>query len=71
MSADGGENFSGLVQASPPDIEHFIADIAPGTYIFRGVVVDTEGRHSDVTEVTSEPVLSAPEALADFTVTIE
>lgn len=74
MSADGGENFSGLAQVEPagePTAEHLIADIAPGTYIFRGVIVDTEGRLSDTEEITSDPVLSNPNPIADFTVTIE
>ena len=75
MSADGGANFSGLAQVEPiagePTAEHLVADLAPGTYIFRSVIVDTEDRRSDTAEVTSEPILSAPEAVADFSVTIE
>jgi len=71
MSADGGANFSGLAQVPPPDVEHLVADLAPGTYIFRAVVVDKEGRRSDIAEVTSEPILSDPNPVADFTVTIE
>ncbi len=73
MSADGGANFSGLAQVVPtgPTDEHLVADLAPGTYIFRSVVVDTEDRNSSTEEVTSEPILSDPNPVADFTVTIE
>jgi len=71
VSADGGENFSGLAQVPPPDTEHVVADLAPGTYIFRAVVVDTEARRSDTAEVTTDQILSAPEAVADLSVTIE
>ena len=75
MSADGGANFSGLAQVIPvpgePQGEHLVADLAPGTYIFRGIVVDTEDRRSAESEVTSAPILSAPEPVADFAVTIE
>lgn len=75
MSADGGANFSGLAQVPPvagePTAEHLVADLAPGTYIFQGVIFDTEDRESSMAEITSEPILSAPEGLTDFTVTIE
>jgi len=71
MSADLGQNYSGLAQVSPPDTEHVVADLAPGTYMFQAVVVDTEGRRSDIAETTSDPILSNPEAVPDFTVTIE
>lgn len=75
MSADAGSNFSGLAQVEPidgePTAEHVVTDLAPGTYMFRGVVVDTEARTSSVEEITSEPILSDPNPVADFTVTIE
>jgi len=75
MSADGGANFSGLAQVPPvanePTAEHLVADLAPGTYIFRGVVFDTQDRTSSTEEVTSTPILSDPNPVADFTVTIE
>jgi hypothetical protein len=70
VSADGGSNFSGLAQVAPPTTEHVVADLAPGTYIFRGVVVDKDDRRSDAVDATGS-VLSAPSALGDFTVTIE
>lgn len=75
MSADGGDNFSGLAQVPPvagePTGEHSVADLQPGTYMFRGVVVDTEDRNSSVEEITSETILSDPNPIADFSVTIE
>jgi hypothetical protein len=71
MSADGGQNFSGLAQVAPPATEHLVADLAPGTYMFQAVVVDTEGRRSATAEVTSDPILSEPEAVSTFTVVIE
>ena len=75
MSADGGANFSGLAQVEPvagePTAEHLVADLAPGTYMFRSVIVDTEARRSGTEEITSEPILSDPNPVADFTVTIE
>lgn len=70
MSADGGTNFSGLIQASPSVLEHLVTDLDPGDYIFRGIVEDTEGRRSDHVEAT-DSILSAPSALPEFTVTIE
>jgi hypothetical protein len=70
MSADGGANYSGLAQVPPPTLEHLVSDLNPGTYMFRGVVVDKDGRRSDDADVTAS-ILSAPSALPDFTVTIE
>lgn len=74
MSADGGANFSGLAQVPPvageSTVEHVVSDLNPGTYIFRAVVVDTDNRRSGVAEA-GDSILSPPEALADFTVTIE
>ena len=71
MSADAGDNFSGLAQVPPPATDLLVNDLAPGTYIFRAVVVDTEGRNSSVEEITSETILSAPNPIADFSVKIE
>ncbi len=78
MSADGGNNFSGLIQAEPALLEHVVNDLAPGTYVFRAIVQDTEGRRSTAAEAVAEvdggglpPVLSAPAAVPDFTVVIE
>jgi hypothetical protein len=72
MSADGGENFSGVAQVAPegPTGEHLIADIAPGTYIVRVVVVDTEDRRSAAVDATGG-VLSDPSPVSDLVVTIE
>ncbi len=70
MSADGGENFSGLAQVLPPEVEHVVQDLSPGTYIFRAVVVDTEDRRSISVDDTAS-LLSDPNPVADFTVTIE
>lgn len=76
MSADGGANFSGLAQVVPTGStdELIVADLAPGTYIFRAFVVDTENRQSttvDISTDTIDPVLSAPNPIEDFTVVIE
>jgi hypothetical protein len=78
MSADGGNNFSGLTQAIPTVLEHVVNDLAPGTYAFRAIVQDTDGRRSaenniqaDVGDGGLPPVVSAPAAVPEFTVTIE
>lgn len=78
MSADGGNNFSGLVQAPPSVLEHVVADLAPGTYAFRAIVQDTDGRRSAENNIVADvgdgglpPVVSAPGAVPDFTVVIE
>lgn len=71
MSADGGANYSGLIQAPPDTLEHLITDANPGTYLFRGTVEDIEGRRSSDFDITSDPILSAPNPLGAFTVTIE
>lgn len=72
MSADGGENFSGVAQVAPtgPTDEHVITDLAPGTYIFRVVVVDTENRRSVPIDETGG-VLSEPNGVSDLSITIE
>jgi hypothetical protein len=78
MSADGGNNFGGVVQAPPSVLEHVVADLASGTYIFKAIVQDTEGRRSaEVTRAAEvgdgglPPVVGPPTAVPSFTVTIE
>jgi hypothetical protein len=70
MSADGGANFSGVVQAGPAVLTQTIEDLNPGTYFFRCIVQDMDGRRSDHVEISGS-ILSAPEAVPSFTVTIE
>jgi len=76
MSADGGLTYSGLVQAPPSVLEHLITDADPGTYHFRGVVQDIEGRRSASHDIsTTDPgvpvPVAPPSALPVFTVTVE
>jgi hypothetical protein len=71
MSADGGVSFSPEVPVLPTDPQTFVVDsLVPGSYIFRFVVEDVDGRRSANVE---EPgvVLSAPGVVTDVTVTIE
>jgi len=70
MSADGGANYSGLAQVPPPELEFLVADLNPGTYLFRGIVEDIDGRRSDAVD-TSASILSVPSELPTFEVTIE
>ena len=70
MSADGGANYSGLAQVAPPILEFVAQDLNPGTYLFRGIVEDVDGRRSAAADATAD-ILSVPNALGTFTVTIE
>jgi len=73
MSADGGENFSGLVQIPQnpePKLDHLVEGLDPGTYIFHGIIEDTDGRRSDHKEAIAG-LLSKPAQLPTFTVTIQ
>ena len=46
LSADGGANF-GLFDTYPPSVlEAQVTELEPGTWVFRGVVVDSDGRRS-------------------------
>lgn len=72
MSADGGATYNGLFQETDTSVlERLLEDVDPGTYFFRGVVEDTEGRRSIDFDIQSDTVLSAPNGLGTFTVTIE
>lgn len=72
MSADGGATYNGLFQETDMSVlGRLLTDVDPGTYMFRGVVEDTDGRRSTDFDITSDPVLSAPNGLGTFTVTIE
>jgi hypothetical protein len=71
MSADGGANFSPESPVLPTDPQTFVIDsLVPGTYIFRFVVVDVDGRRSANLEELGV-VLSAPGVVTDVVVTIE
>lgn len=70
MSADGGANFSPPAPVTPDVPQTFEVDnLTAGEYVFRAIVVDTDGRTSDIAEVTGS-VLDAPAAIADLSVTI-
>lgn len=70
MSADGGASFGPEAQVLPTEAQEFVVDgLVPGTYIFRGVVQDVDGRRSGDAEASGS-VLAAPSAIADLTVTI-
>ena len=79
MSADGGSNYSGLVQAPPETLEHVVSDVDPGTYSFTGVVQDLGGLRSPPVLITAEaggnpPVPGdpvPPSALPEFSVVVE
>ena len=73
MSADGGANFTALAPVTPGEIQQvFVPDLEVGEWIFRFIVVDTDGQSSDVHE---EPVEvlddSPPNPISDVTVTID
>lgn len=71
MSADGGTNFSPPISVPSDAVQTFVVDdLAVGTYIFRAVVIDTDGRRSAEAEAGAS-VLDAPSAIADLSVTIE
>ena len=69
MSADninfGPEAF---VPASDGLQEFVIGNLTAGTYTFRVVIEDTDGRRSDAAEVR-DGILAAPKATSDLTVT--
>lgn len=71
MSADGGVNYGGLSQQPPSVLTQTLTDVDPGTYMFRGIVQDTRGERSGDFDITSEAILSAPNPLESFTVTVE
>lgn len=76
MSADGGLNYNGLVQAPPGTLEHVVTDVDPGTYLFSGVVQDITGRRSASHDIsTTDPgvpiPIAPPSALPEFTVVVE
>ena len=71
LSADGGANFSPPANVAPDVAQEFpVADLAGGSYVFRGVVVDTDGRRSDPTDV-SFSVLEAPLGPQNATVDVQ
>lgn len=71
MSADGGNTFSTPVQVPSDAVQTFVIDnLDPGDYVFRAIVIDTDGRASASADVTGA-VLAAPSAIGDLTVTIE
>lgn len=71
MSADGGANFSSPAPVLPTEPQTFVVDnLTVGSYVFRAIVIDTDGRASDMAEVTGS-VLAAPAAITDLSVTIE
>jgi hypothetical protein len=76
MSADGGLTYNGLVQAPPSVLEHLITDADPGTYHFKGVVQDIDGRRSTSHDISTTnpgvPIPTAPPSeLPTFTVVVE
>lgn len=72
MSADGGANFTPPVQVPADAVQTFVVDeLVGGTYIFRAVVQDMQGRRSANADATGEVAVADPSAIADLTVTIE
>jgi hypothetical protein len=76
MSADGGLTYNGLVQAPPSTLEHLVVDADPGTYHFKGVVQDLDGRRSTSHDISTTnpgvPIPTAPPSeLPVFTVVVE
>jgi hypothetical protein len=70
MSADGGANFGPESNVLSTDPQTFVVDsLVPGNYIFRAVVVDTDGRRSgDADQVGN--VLAPPGVITDLSVII-
>jgi hypothetical protein len=72
MSADGGANFSPPIQVPADAAQTFVVDdLVGGTYIFRAVVQDTQGRRSANADQTADVTIADPSAIADLTVTVE
>lgn len=70
MSADGGATF-GAPAVVPPSVtqEFVVGSLVAGSYLFRFVVEDLQGRRSDSYDAVGD-VLAAPSALADVTVVV-
>lgn len=70
MSADGGTNFGGAAWVLATEPQEFVVDnLVAGSYLFRMVVEDKDGRRSDSYDAPAD-VLAAPSALADVTVEV-
>ena len=72
VSADGGASFAPVGEFTRDILEVDITDLDFGTWLFRGVVVDTKGRPSAplTAEFVNEDV-SPPSALGAFEVVLQ
>ena len=70
VSADGGDTWSPPAPVPPDQTEFIVDNIAPGSYLFELVHIDTEGRKSHPVFAATE-LLGAPLAAGDFSVRIE
>lgn len=69
MSADGGTTWTDPATVPQGTTSFRVENLAPGTYTFRHVFIDTDGRRSGEATDTGK-VTAPPAAAADFTVTI-
>lgn len=73
VSLDGGNNWTELTRVPPSGTqEFFIPDAEIGTWNFRGIVFDTDGRDAPpVTGSATVPDETAPGPITDFNITLE
>lgn len=72
LSADLGANFVVLNTVAPPTLDLLVPDVDIGDWIFRLVVVDTDGRTSaDVDTPVNVPDETNPGSVVNVTVVFE
>ena len=71
ISGDLGANWKVATTKAPPDLTHSISDLEVGTWIFRFIVIDTNGKRSGPFDKTAEVEDdSDPSPITDVTIVI-